>query len=465
MTAPSISRRAVLGAAGALLLAANPRLLAAAGRPVARSDGYGPLVPVVDGTTGLPLLHLPAGFRYHSFGWTGEPLADGTPTPRAHDGMGVVAARGGKLTLVRNHEIVAASGALGDAALAWDPVAGGGTTTLVLDARRARLERAEISLAGTLQNCAGGPTPWGTWLSCEEYVHELEAVPAARGDGMVRVLDGLTRPHGYVFEVDPRRRGAAVPIVGMGRFRHEAAAVDSTSGIVYLTEDRSPVAGFYRYVPEHAGRLADGGRLEMLRAVGGEDLRRGVALGREYAVEWVPIADPDRAHTPGTRDGMGVVVQGLGAGGSAFTRLEGVWFGRGTVYFTATDGGDAGRGQVFAYEPARASLRMIFESTGLDSCNYPDNLTVSPRGGLVLCEDGDRSEGQLLCGLDAKGRLFDFARNAVVLDEPVHGHQGDFRGAEWAGACFSPDGRWLFANIYHPGFTVAITGPWKRGLV
>jgi secreted PhoX family phosphatase len=159
-----------------------------------------------------------------------------------------------------------------------------------------------------------------------------------------------------------------------------------------------------------------------------------------------------------------VLNQGLAAGASRFTRLEGIFESERTIWFTSTNGGDARYGQIFTYEPGEERLTLIVESAGIDALDFPDNLCVSPRGGLVLCEDGGRAT-QDLKGVTTTGEIFTFARNAVDLDEPLHGFRGDYRGSEWAGACFSPDGRWLFVNVYDPGFTVAITGPWREGLI
>ncbi|MEO6065356.1 MAG: alkaline phosphatase PhoX, partial [Lysobacterales bacterium] len=274
----------------------------------------------------------------------------------------------------------------------------------------------------------------------------------------------FTQPHGFVFEVEPRG-GAPKRLPDCGQFKHEAAAVHAPTGDVYLTEDASPRAGFYRMRPRQPGDLAQGGHLQMLGVAGRTDLRRGLRAGATFKTRWVDIAEPTRVHTPGRLDANGVLGQGLDAGGAAFTRLEGCFATDRTIYFTATDGGDAACGQVWAYRPRSGELTLLFEARDRDQLNYPDNLCFSPRGGLVLCEDGNRAGGQYLFGLCANLDLFPFARNQVVLDRPVHGHTGDFRGTEWAGTCFSPDGRWLFANVYAPGFSVAITGPWRRGLI
>ena len=119
-------------------------------------------------------------------------------------------------------------------------------------------------------------------------------------------------------------------------------------------------------------------------------------------------------------------------------------------------------GQVFLYDPARDAIKLIFESPSAEVLDAPDNITVSPRGGIVLCEDGDHTP-QRLQGLTQSGQLFELAANNIVLKEGDHkSFKGDFRGQEWCGATFSPDGRWLFANLQMPGLTVAITGPWEE---
>lgn len=459
-TGPASGRRRFLAlgagalAAGAFAPGAVASLLAAAGAPSRSGRGYGPLKPVADRSTGLPLLKLPEGFEYLSFGWSGEPLADGTPTPGAHDGMGIVRSDGDILTLVRNHEQVRLDGAFGPPASHYDPACAGGTVTLRFDTARARLLDAWPSLSGTMQNCAGGVTPWGSWLSCEEFVSST-AHPPARGGNR------LAREHGFVFEVPAEGASDAQPLRGLGQFRHEAAVVHTASGAVYLTEDMEPDAGFYRFLPDKPGQLAAGGRLQMLQAVGQPDLRQGLPHKGEWPVRWVDIPHPEQGFSP-EHGPRGVVRQGLAAGGSRFIRLEGCIAAGDTVYFTSTNGGAARCGQVFAYHVDRDMLSLVFESPSARVLDYPDNLCLSPRGGLVLCEDSSQ-EVQHLYGLDGEGGLFALAANNVVLDGRARGPAGDFRGAEWAGACFSGDGRWLFANIYSPGFSVAITGPWDAG--
>ena len=245
----------------------------------------------------------------------------------------------------------------------------------------------------------------------------------------------------------------------MGRFVHEAIAVDPDTGIIYETEDQH-AAGLYRFLPAEPGNLPAGGRLEMLAIAGAPaaDLRAGQTTGDWRRVEWVPIDDPDPAGAgPNT-----VFRQGREAGGATFRRLEGTWYGGGRIYIVSTEGGDRRVGQVWEYEPARERLRLLFESPGRDVLDMPDNICVSPRGGIVLCEDG--LDGlNLLQGLRPDGRIFPFARNSIVLDGKPNGITGDFRASEFAGVTFSPDGRWLFVNVQIPGVTIAITGPWGNG--
>lgn len=442
-------------------LALSPlgRLLAATGDAAATAAGYGPLRPVLDDTTKQPLLLLPDGFSYRSFGWTGSPLSDGTPTPRAHDGMGVLRGEGDRIVLVRNHEVVRADGAFGPASSHYDAACSGGTVTLEFDLARGELVQARPSLSGTLQNCAGGLTPCNTWLSCEELV--------SRADTPVLMKDGqavLKRDHGFVFEVPAQGLSNAEPLLALGQFKHEAALVHEPSGIVYLTEDAYERAGFYRCLPTKPGDLQRGGRLQMLRVKGREEMRRGLRAGQRFAVDWVEIEEPTRGVDPADGEHRGVQRQGFAHKAACFTRLEGIIATDTEIFFTATDGGDAACGQLWVYLPGSEELMLVYESPDPATLDYPDNIVLSPRGGLVLCQDS-KGGSQRLYGIGRDGSgLFEFARNNTQLDG-VLGFSGDFRGAEWAGACFSPDGKWLFANVYTPGYTVAITGPWKHGLI
>ena len=440
-----ITAAAALAATGTLT-ALSARTAGAA--PMSKLDAspdYGPLRPVKDRTTGLELLALPEGFEYLTYGWTGDVMSDGVPTPGAHDGMAAFRRADGKVALVRNHEVGAYRGTF--AQPAYNPTAGGGTTTLVFDPDAGEFTESWGSLGGTIRNCAGGPTPWGTWLTCEETTE---------------IAPNGTR-HGYVFEVPFDGPGNPEPLREMGRFSHEAVAVDPSTGIVYLTEDATP-SGLYRYLPNRRDSLAAGGQLQMMAiesVAGGSYSTYTDGTGTRYRTSWVTIANPD--YNPGeTRPAL----QGAALGGAVFRRLEGAWWGNDRLYVVSTNGGPKGQGQVFEYDPVAETMSVLFASPDAQVLNNPDNICVSPRGGIVLCEDG--SESEYVHGLTTDGEIFPFALNTVVIGEGgIPGKSirpGDYRGSEWCGSTFEPkNGNWLFLNAQSPGFTVAITGPWRRG--
>ena len=438
-----MDRRSFLKSAAATAAAAVP-FSALVARVEAKvkpfGGGYGPLAPVADQTTGLPLLHLPQGFSYVSLGWTGDPMASGGTTPSSHDGMAAFRSAGNHVRLVRNHERGTGSPFSG---AYYDGGASGGTTTLIFDGERGELVETLDSLSGTIRNCAGGPTPWRSWLTCEE------------------TTDFTTMPHGYVFDVPVDEFGDPTPIRDMGRFSHEAVAVDPISGYIYETEDAGLTSGFYRYVPHKRNRPVEGGSLYMLKVVQTEKANLGASYpnGITFDVEWVPIESPD--NTASNMPGNFVWAQGQALGAATFARLEGCWYGNDKKIYVVSTNGGIGQGQIWEYDPKGETIRLLFQSPGASVLNAPDNITVSPRGGLVLCEDGSGEE--FLHGLTVDGQIFKFAKNSAVLNGQRNGITGDFSGSEFAGACYSPDGKWLFANIQSPGITVAITGPWEDG--
>jgi hypothetical protein len=487
------SRRRFLSGSATLvstLAAWQARGAAAAARESRHVPGpYGPLRPVADLETGLPLVQLPEGFEYRSFSWTGDPMDDGALTPDAHDGMGVIHARGAgadrEIVLVRNHERdldtpILASARYDTATADNGRMPGGGTTTLTFRGRR--WTRAEPSLGGTIYNCAGGATPWGTWLSCEETLADL----SARGG----------RRHGYVFEV--RRNPAETtgrPIVDMGRMLHEAVAVDPATRIAYLTEDDDNVrgTGFYRFIPGDAsgtaGSYESGGRLQAARVAGRRqaDLR-APRVGDRYRIDWVDIAEPDAG--PGVappeiavanRPISGPFLQAWTQGALRLSRGEGICFHDGRFYVVDTTAGTDlfgrrghGDGAVWEYDPGEQTLRAIFVAGSQPVGDNIDNIIASPRGGLLLCEDGDSivdlyGPGMRLIGLTPAGDSYTLMKNHVQLTHSqlaMAGKRvapGDYRGEELAGVCFDPAGEVLFVNIQRPGITLAIWGPWGRG--
>ena len=417
--------------------------------PAGGRAGYGTLEVYED----YPQISLPADFHAELLSTSGDVMSDGNITANAMDGMGAFAVDDTRVRLVRNHEIRNGRNDPDRRTLGgtnpYDEFAPSGNSTLEVEVRpdgSAELKSHFVSLDGTFVNCAGGQTPWGSWITCEETV--------------AGIGDGWARNHGYNFEIPASANAPVnpVPLREMGRFVHEAVSVDPYSGIVYQTEDRNP-SGFYRFIPSVPNQLHLGGTLEML-AIRGQpqyDTRRGQIVGAGLECEWVPIENAD-SDAPSIASGF-VFNQGFALGGAQFARLEGCWWGDSGVYFNATSGGEAGAGQVFKFTPQGANggeLVLVFESPGADVLNAPDNICVSPRGGIVICEDG--SGTCYVRGITRDGQVFDLVRNNVNT-------------AEWAGACFSPQGRTLFVNIQGStnsasstlSQTFAIWGPWESG--
>ena len=434
---PMATRRKLLAAAATGTAAA---VAAWSYRAAAKRGPALPLAPVADLTTGAELLRLPPGFSYRSFSWSLDPTDDGNVVSGLHDGMGAFVAEDGRTaTLVRNHEITIAPLLAADPV--YDPACGGGTTTLRFDLEDGEWLDSRVSLAGTYKNCAGGPTPWGSWLTCEETL----ADPSTHA---------VMRRHGLVFEVPATGLGDPRPLTGLGRFKHEAAAVDAETGIVYLTEDERR-AGLYRFLPAAGAvgpaALRGPGRLQMLSIDGRRDAVDG---RRRLPVGWVDIDEPEALGD------WSVYRQGKARGGMTFKRLEGCWLEGASLYFVSTTGGAAGRGQVWELDTVADRLTLLYESPGRATLDMPDNLAVLPGLGLLLCEDG-RSPTRLRLLTD-EGSIVTVAENAVVLDGRLNGRErlrGDFRGGEWCGVCQAGD--WVFANLQLPGITLAITGPWE----
>lgn len=446
------------GAAGATSPGRGPASKSRSG-----DGGYGPLAPVAD-QDGNQILALPAGFTYVTFSKIGDTMSDGTVVPRAHDGMGAFRGPRNTTVLIRNHEVRTAPATVDGSVMVpagakYDPLGVGGTVTLVFDHQRGELVRDFASFGGSIVNCAGGVSYRERgWITSEETV----AGPA----------NGWERKHGYNFLVPVDADGpvAAEPLTAMGRFAHEAVAVDPRTGVVYQTEDSGNDSGFYRFLPTDPDDLTRGGTLQMLAVAGqdGYNALTGQAVGQRLPVRWVTITDPD----PDLEGGAAQVAhQGLAGGAAMFNRLEGIWWDRSTqgVYFNSTSGGDAGYGQVWHYSPGKEELTLFFESPGGSVLDSPDNLLVTPRGGILLCEDdasgADNDTHPLAPGIEDVNRLVGINRWGEAFEFAVN----RLNGAEFAGACFSPDGKVLFVNVFGEGnapgsgMTCAITGPWAKG--
>jgi secreted PhoX family phosphatase len=429
--------------------------------PMRRVSGYGELVP---DPRPRRLLDLPKGFRYKIISRFRDELPDGRQVPDNADGMGSFVIDEREMVLVRNHELpggAAASGPLGHrppphpltGAYDSGPAGAlpGGTTTIVFDYREGVVTRQYLSLAGTIDNCAGGVAPWGSWLSCEEN------------------FSGTSTRHGFVFDVPALAGGLveAKPLTHLGRFNHEAVAVDDETGIAYLTEDQVDSL-FYRYVPPPGGDARQAGG--QLQALVFADSRHGTdgrnwdgrwRLDEEREVVWKTLdpAPPDRDDL---RKRGRAQVQAV-----RFANGEGLYFDRQSreLFFTCTSGGRIKSGQVLQYFPSPhegearetekpARLKLFLEATDTRRFNYGDNLVVAPNGHLLVCEDPyfGGEENYLLRPISEKlhaappCEVYDIAR--------LHG------GSELAGACFSPDGGILFLNVYSPAATLAICGPW-----
>jgi secreted PhoX family phosphatase len=455
----SATRRQILArtgatAAGIAFTGALSELFAgtAAAQGTGRS-GYGPLVPDPAG-----LLDLPSGFGYQVLSREGDQLRSGEGlVPSNHDGMAAFAGRRGRVLLVRNHEN-RADGRIPVPAvrgLTYDPMGKGGCTAIELDGRNNVLGE-RVAIAGTAVNCAGGHTPWGTWLTCEETEDRAGT-------------NGYSKDHGFVFEVDgadPRRTGA-VPLTAMGRFQHEAIAIDPGNGTVYETEDAfdRPFGLFYRFLPEKpqggTGSLRAGGALQAMRVPGVPDLSTVQEAGARFdRIEWVPVPDPLARQTP-------IRLQDFGRKGITHAqKLEGCYWGGSSVYFVSSfarsaDGSAADHyGQVWKYEPGRRRLTLVIVF-GPDTDiqlpgESPDNICLAPSGGLMVCEDG--AGAQHVFGVTRHGEVYPMARGAQNTGSPSEPQWGEF-----AGVTFAPDGGTMYLNCYTPGTTFAVTGPWHQG--
>ncbi|MCY1061736.1 alkaline phosphatase PhoX [Nannocystis sp. SCPEA4] len=415
-----LKRRSFLRGGAAAAAAASLPLVFSYHR-TARAD-YGALVPDPEG-----ILDLPAGFTYTIVSQTGDTMTDGYRVPGAPDAMGAFPGPNNTVVLMCNHELSPGSSdspyndGQDPPPEAYDEDAVGGVTRIVLDNDTLEIVSNNLVLVGTIRNCAGGVSPWG-WLSCEENVD-----------------DG----HGYVFLCKTDAETVQMPerIVGYGRCNHEAACVDPDTFHAYLTEDRGDSC-LYRFVPNDKADPFTG-KLQALKVVGQDDFATTTMDVSEIVdCEWVDIDEPDPAV-----DILRIEAQGKGA--AIFVRGEGIWWFEGAVYVCSTSGGPADGGQIFRLidGPNGATLELIGRSDDKDLLDMPDNICVAPWGEVFMAEDGDGDNYVRV--LAPTGEIYDFARNA----------QSD---SEFAGVCFSPDGKTMFVNIQGDGITLAVRGPFPE---
>ncbi|MGB1139950.1 MAG: alkaline phosphatase PhoX [Halioglobus sp.] len=432
-----------IGLLGSAVAAANSgRFGEQLAGPACGTGNYGPLVKDPEG-----ILDLPHGFSYKVLSRERAVMSDGNRVPALHDGMGAFHAGKDRVALVRNHEMAPwqVEGGLVGAAHVEGSVydfeaEAGGTTNLLVGPDR-WLMKHYVSLAGTVNNCAGGVTPWNTWLTCEE-------------DYTI-----LGKPHGYVFEVDPLGMGDPRPIRGMGRYEHEAVCFDR-KGNAYLTEDDDgPHGCFYRFIPnkplDGPGSLHGGGKLAALGVPGLDtDLSIVQTPGMVLKAAWIDVPNPD----PG-RWGTPVREQVIDRGATPIQKCEGCWTDLdGSIWFVSSRGDGknqrredrsvaAHSGQIWRYDPVAETIELIVLFPVGTIYDRPDNIVASPYGFAVACTDG--IDDQWLLGITQDGKVFPLGMNAL-------------NKRELAGATFSPDGKTLFANFQGPpGLTVAIEGPWQ----
>ena len=408
--------------------------------------------PVKNDPNGI--LKLVDGFSYQIISQKGMQMSDGLKVPDYADGMASFKGSNGKIILIRNHEIghydkldkllklnslykekkyLKKHGHLFYDAGKKNIPCCGGTTTLVYNPKTKELETEYMSLAGTLVNCSGGPTPWNTWISCEETMIKEDA--------------SYSKDHGYNFEVIPSEKivlNKAIPLKDMGRFRHEAVAIDPKTNIAYQTEDRDDGL-IYRFSP-NSKKYTDGGRLQALviKNKSQIDTRNwddaNIVIHKKYNVKWV-----DLNHVDSPDDDLRY--RGYEKGAAVFARPEGMWHDNGLVYFTCTSGGKKKIGQIWKYNIKESVLELVFEPNNSNIMKKCDNLTISPWGDMIICEDGRGTDR--IIGIKQDGSTYVIAENIL-------------NNSEFAGVNFSPDGQILFVNIYSPTTTIAITGPWKK---
>lgn len=377
------------------------------------------------------ILDLANGFSYKVLQRVGDKMSDGFRVGGLPDGMGAFDLGGGRVALMRNHEMDKEDWEMSPISRRasvpkYSKKVCGGVSRLVWDSGSGSVLSSNQVLFGTERNCAGGYSPWG-WLSCEETVN---------------------RGHGYVFLCDPRADSLQepFPIKAYGRFNHEAAVVDDRTLIAYMTEDRADGC-FYRFVPRSRSEPFEG-QLQALKIRGEQKFptMAGLDVGVGLDVEWVTVPDSDPK-----KDTVRYQAQEKGA--AIFARGEGICSDGAKVYFACTSGGPHQAGQIFSLDIASQSgrLELVYQSPGRRTLNMPDNITVAKWGDIYMAEDNYSSTPCRIVVLSPSGQTRTLAENVLSA-------------SEFAGVCFAPDGETLFANMQGDGLTVAINGPFRRFL-
>ncbi|MDB4126196.1 PhoX family protein [Candidatus Marinimicrobia bacterium] len=402
------------------------------------------ILPIQNDPNGI--LKVMEKFSYKIISEKGQIMSDGLMVPDKADGMASFIGEDGKIILIRNHEIghfktieklLKLNPFYKNKNLIYDlgkngvPCCGG-TTTLVYNPKSKKIEKEYLSLAGTLVNCSGGPTPWNTWISCEETVATQNY--------------DLAKNHGYNFEVTPSENinlNNAIPLKAMGRFRHEGVAIDPVTSIAYQTEDRDEGL-IYKFIPNTKEQYIMGGKLQSLSIKNGLNDTRNWNKNNynqniKYKIEWLDIEDVENKD-----DKLRYSMADKGA--AIFARPEGIWFSNNIVYFTCTSGGAKKLGQIWKLDVKKQTIELMFESHNSDTMRKCDNITIAPWGDVIVCEDGKGKDK--IIGIKENGDTYVIAENS-------------FNNSEFAGVNFSPDGSILFVNIYSPTMTIAITGPWN----
>jgi hypothetical protein len=305
--------------------------------------------------------------------------------PPAPDGQATFPVQGGWI-LVTNSEV---------------PLGGGGASAIRFDAQGNSIDAYQI-LGGTSTNCAGGPTPWGTWLSCEEF------------------------DRGRVWECDPTQN-APVVYPAMGVFQHEAACVDPLNGQIYLTEDLGD-GGLYRYTPDHYPEL-DTGRLEIACDGGG--------AGR---VLWRTLPDPQFTGPTPLRQQHADMLR--------FARGEGIWYDAGLVYVATTQDET-----IHVYDTATSTVSVLYRAAEAPGTPLRgvDNVHVSRSGDLFVAEDTADPALLDLCIISPEREVARF----LTLSG------GEHVGSESVGITFDPTGTRLYLGSQRPGFVYEISGPFR----